>query len=100
MRANRREASTMHSGIRLVASGITTFVVAASAAPPAAAATTDDACSLVTSAQVSSAVKTSVGAGTYTTPTYKKTCTRTVSPPAAQGVKVVTVSFESPAMFA
>src|SRR5690348_14734424 len=100
MRANRWEASIMQSGIRLAASVITTCVVLASATPLAAAAPSDDACALVTSAQVTAAVKTSVGAGTYVTPTYKKTCTWAVSQPAAQGVKVVTVSFEAPAMFA
>ncbi|HTK95401.1 MAG TPA: hypothetical protein VL382_07155 [Terriglobales bacterium] len=41
----------------------------------AAMAATDDACSLVTQAQVSSAVGTSVSAGEYVTPTFKKTCT-------------------------
>lgn len=41
----------------------------------AAMAATDDACSLVTPAQVSSAAGTTVGAGEYVTPTFKKTCT-------------------------
>ena len=41
----------------------------------AALAATDDACALVTPAQVSAAAGTTVGAGQYVTPTFKKTCT-------------------------
>jgi hypothetical protein len=44
----------------------------ADAAPP-----TDDACSLLTTAQVSTGLGVPVGAGTYITPTFKKTCTWT-----------------------
>ncbi len=45
------------------------WVAAATAAPSA------DACALLTPAQVGAALGVSVGAGSYVTPTYKKTCT-------------------------
>jgi hypothetical protein len=53
---------------------IVVFILGAVTSPPALAAT-DDACSLLTKAQVSEAVGASMGAGTYVTPTFKKTCT-------------------------
>jgi hypothetical protein len=55
----------------LVAVSITgaTLVAAASAAPAG------DACALLTPAQVGAALGVSVGAGSYITPTLKKTCT-------------------------
>ncbi len=48
------------------------MTASADAAPP-----TDDACSLLTTAQVSTGLGVPVGAGTYITPTFKKTCTWT-----------------------
>ena len=60
----------------------------------------DDACSLITTAQVSAATNTALGDGVYMMPTFRKTCTWTASHPAPQGVKIVTVSFESLEMFA
>jgi hypothetical protein len=46
------------------------------AAPPAAVAVPPgDACALLTSAQVGAALGVPVAAGTYVTPTFKKTCT-------------------------
>ena len=61
--------------------------------PPALAAPPDDACALLTAAQVTSAVGVSVGAGTYVTPTFKKTCTFTGPH------MIVTLFLESPIMY-
>ena len=51
------------------------FIVCTAVAPSAIAAQPDDACSLLTRAQVSAALGVSVDAGTYVTPTFKRTCT-------------------------
>ena len=51
------------------------FLAAVAAAPAVAAQTASDACSLLTQAQVSSAVAAQVGPGQYVTPTFKATCT-------------------------
>jgi hypothetical protein len=53
---------------RVIAIFIMGAAIAHSAAPV-------DACSLLTAAQVSAALGVSVGAGTYVTPTFTKTCT-------------------------
>jgi hypothetical protein len=55
------------------------FIVGAATAPLATAAPADDACSLLTQAQVSAALGVSVGAGSYESPTFKKTCRWTVA---------------------
>jgi hypothetical protein len=70
------------------------------ASTPAIAAPSDDACALITAAQVSSIVGVTMGAGQHTTPTFVKTCTWTRSGGAANGVKIVTVSYEDAAAFA
>ena len=66
------------------------FIVGAAMAPSANAAPPDDACLLLTQAQVSAALGASVGAGSYVTPTFKKTCTWTV----AGGAEYVTLMLE------
>jgi hypothetical protein len=66
------------------------FIVSAAMAPWANAAPPDDACSLLTQAQVSAALGASVGAGSYVSPTFKKTCTWTV----AGGAEYVTLELE------
>ena len=77
-----------HPAARIMASALIV------AAPPAlAAATPTDACAVLTSAQVTSAVGTSVGAGTYVTPTFTQTCTWTAS-----GM-IVTLNIQSMTMF-
>ncbi len=63
----------MLSKISLGALIVTTLILAAAA--PLAAALPVDACALLTPAQVGAAVGTTVGAGTYVTPEFKKTCT-------------------------
>jgi hypothetical protein len=47
--------------------------------PAAVAAPAGDACALITPAQVGAALGVSVGAGSYVTPTYKRTCTWTAT---------------------
>jgi hypothetical protein len=63
------------------------------------AAAADDACAILTTAQVSTVVGVAVDDGTYVTPTFKKTCTWTVSD-AASGTRVVTLNLQSPDQFA
>jgi hypothetical protein len=50
-------------------------VFSATVAPLAKAAPPDDACSLLSQTQVGAALGVPVAAGTYVTPTFKKTCT-------------------------
>jgi hypothetical protein len=47
--------------------------------PVAVAAPAGDACALLTPAQVGAALGVAVGAGSYVTPTFKKTCTWTAT---------------------
>jgi hypothetical protein len=70
------------------------FIVGAATALSANAAPPEDACSLLTQAQVSAAVSVSVGAGSYVTPTYKKTCTWNATSPVAKSAKYVTLMLE------
>lgn len=51
------------------------FIACAATAPSAKAAPPEDACSLLTPAQIGDAIGVPVSAGTYITPTFKKTCT-------------------------
>jgi hypothetical protein len=62
---------------RLASLLIATSVSGATMIPAAVAAPTGDACSLLTPAQVGAALGVAVGAGSYVTPSYKKTCTWT-----------------------
>jgi hypothetical protein len=63
------------------------------------AAPTDDACSLLTQAQVSAASPVSVGAGTYVTPTFKRTCTWSASGDDAKTVQSITLLLGDVSMF-
>lgn len=69
------------------------LLILAAGVPPVAAAT-EDACSLLTSAQISDAVGVPMGAGTYVTPEFKKTCTWTPSGD-TKGIRAVTVYLET-----
>ena len=80
----------MSSKISLGAIIAAVFIAGAALAPPANAAPADDACSLLTQAQVGAGLGASVGAGSYVTPTFKKTCTWTV----AGGAEYVTLMIE------
>jgi hypothetical protein len=70
------------------------FIVGAASAPSAKAAPPEDACSLLTQVQVSAAVSVSVGAGSYVTPTYKKTCTWNTTSAVPNSAKYVTLMLE------
>ena len=76
------------------------FLYCAAAAPSASAAPTEDACALLTQTQVSAALGFAVGAGTYVTPTYIKTCTFKVSGDSAKSVTAVTISYQDANGFA
>jgi hypothetical protein len=65
----------MLSTTSLTSRVIAIFILGAAIAHSANAAPPDDACSLLTPAQVSAALGVPVGAGTYVTPTFRKTCT-------------------------
>ena len=83
----------MPSKIKL-ATVIAAICIAAAMAPLANAAPTDDACSVLTPAQIGAAVNTPGDAGTYLTPTFKRTCTWTATSSAAAGVKFVTLMLQ------
>ncbi|MBZ5660061.1 MAG: hypothetical protein LAO08_06605 [Acidobacteriia bacterium] len=85
----------MRSKISLAVSIFAIFLICAGAALPANAAPAEDACALLTQAQVSAALGIPVGAGTYVTPTYVKTCTFSVSGDSAKSVSAVTISYQS-----
>ncbi len=67
--------------------------------PQAARAAADDACAIVTPAQVSAAVGVAVRAGTYVTPTFKKTCTWNADDP-TKGISFVTLNLQGLDQFA
>jgi len=66
---------------------------------PVCASAADDACAILTSAQVGAAVGVAVGEGTYVTPTFKKTCTWTVSD-SASGIRAITLNLQDVDRFA
>jgi len=63
----------------------------AALAPFAKGAIPDDACAQLTPAQVSGAVHVTVGAGTYVTPSFKRTCTWNATNPVPNSTKFVTL---------
>jgi hypothetical protein len=75
------------------------LVIGGIVAPAANAAPADDACSLLTQAQVSAASPVSVGAGTYVTPTFKRTCTWSTSGDDAKTVQSITLLVEAATAF-
>jgi hypothetical protein len=92
-------AHLMRATIGFAALAVASFLFAITAATSASAATTDDACALVTQAQVSAAVGTSVEAGSHVTPTFVKTCTWNSAGGAAKDVRCVTISFQNAASY-
>jgi len=89
-----KEANDMRSATGLALLVVATFIVGAAAAPAANAAPPDDACSLLTDAQVSTALSVPVGPGSYQIPTFKKTCTWNATGDVAKGAKYVTLMLE------
>ncbi len=71
------------------------ILIFATAAAPSAAAQPDDACALLTPAQVTAAIGVTVGAGTYITPEFKKTCTWKL----ADGTPIVTLLIQAASGF-
>lgn len=74
------------------------LIILAAGAAQSVVAVTEDACSLLTSAQISDAVGVPMGAGTYVTPEFKKTCTWTPSGD-AKGIRAVTLYLETAAAY-
>lgn len=86
----------MFSATSITSRVIAICIFAAAVTPSANAAPPDDACSLLTQAQVSAALGVSVGAGTYVTPTFKKTCTWNAT---TAGGGTVTLNLQSLAQY-
>ncbi len=82
----------MRSATRLISGVVVVCIVAAAVPASASAAPPDDACSLLTAAQVGAALGVAVGAGSYVTPTFKKTCTWNAT---ADGGGTVTLNLQS-----
>jgi hypothetical protein len=72
------------------------FIFSAAIAHSANAKSSDDACSLLTSAQVGAVLGVSMGAGTYVTPTFKKTCTWNAT---ENGGGTVTLNLQDPTLY-
>jgi hypothetical protein len=81
-------------GLGAVVAAILLF--GAAAAPTVNAAPADDACSLLTQAQVGAVLGVAVGAGSYQSPTFKRTCTWNTASNAQSGAKYVTLIVEGP----
>lgn len=80
----------MHSTIRvlaLVTGGLATTAATAFAAPPT------EACPVLTAAQVSSALGSTVADGSYIMPNFKKTCTWNISAGGAVTLQLQSVDF-------
>lgn len=73
------------------------LLLCAATLPGIARADTDDACTVLTAAQVGTAVGTPVGTGTHVTPTFVRTCSWNAS--GASNVKVVTLYLQSAAAY-
>ena len=81
----------MLSTIRVLA--LVAFILPTEAAVPALAAPPTDACSLLTAAQVSSALGSTVGQGTYVMPNFKTTCTWNIPTGGAVTLQILTLQF-------
>ncbi|MGB7266154.1 MAG: hypothetical protein WBC92_11625 [Terracidiphilus sp.] len=64
----------MHRITRAAAVIAAGFILGVAAVPAAAALSTSDACTLLSTAQITSAIGISVGTGVWTAPTFKTTC--------------------------
>ena len=91
----RWEVYDMQLKIKFAASLFAILMACAATTPSASAAPGEDACALLTQAQVSAALGFPVGAGTYVTPTYVKTCTFSVSGDNSKSVSSVTISYQA-----
>jgi hypothetical protein len=80
----------MHPTVRLL-SFVASILLAAAAIPALAVPT--DACSVLTSAQVSSALGSTVANGTYDAPGFTKTCTWTIPTGGAVSLQLQTLDF-------
>jgi hypothetical protein len=69
----------MRSKTGLASRAVAIIIAATAMAPSTNAAAPGDACALLNSAQVGAALGVPVGAGTYVTPTFTKTCTWTAT---------------------
>ena len=81
----------MHCTIRVLA--LVALILPTAGAIPAFSAPPTDACSLLTAAQVSSALGSTVGQGTYVMPNFKETCTWTIPTGGAVTLQLQTLQF-------
>ncbi|HUX44274.1 MAG TPA: hypothetical protein VMV57_05950 [Terracidiphilus sp.] len=81
----------MHPTVRVIP--LVAFVLLTAGIVPAFAAPPTDACSLLTTAQVSSTLGSTVGQGTYVMPNFKTTCTWTIPTGGAVTLQILTMQF-------
>ncbi len=81
----------MHPTVRVPA--LMASILFTAGAMPAFAAPPTDACAILTAAQVSSALGSTVGQGTYDMPGFTKTCTWTISTGGAVTLQLQTLQF-------
>jgi hypothetical protein len=74
---------------------IAAIFIAGAAIALSASAATDDACSLLTQAQLKTVLSVSVGAGSYISPTDKRTCSWKGTGDAGKGAKTVTLMLQT-----
>jgi hypothetical protein len=87
----------MSSKLTLGAAIAAILIIVTTLSPSANAQSSSDACSLLTQAQVKSALTVPVNAGTSTPD--KKVCTWNVSTPSAKGLKFVTLFLEDASVY-
>ena len=81
----------MHRTVRVLV--FLTLVLPAAGVIPAFAAPPTDACSLMTAAEVGSALGSTVAKGTYVMPGFTKTCTWTIPTGGGETLQLQTVDF-------
>ena len=81
----------MHPTVRLLP--FLAFVLLTAEVVPAFAASPTDACSVLTAAQVSSAIGSAVANGTYDAPGFTKTCTWTIPTGGSVTLQLQTLNF-------
>jgi hypothetical protein len=81
----------MHSPLRVLAVFVCSLFTAGT--PTVLAATPTDACAVLTTAQVSSALGSTVGEGTWISPEFKETCTWTIPTGGAVTFHLQTLQF-------
>jgi hypothetical protein len=85
----------MRAIYRLFALVVLMTVITIAPVPSTAAASAKDTCSLLTQTQLTDAVGTSMNAGTYVVPGFKRTCTWTLASGATPAVRFLTLDLQA-----